>query len=566
MQNTIAVFRRIFTEGRSHVPVFVVLGGISLLMVPLELYALLLSRRVIDEGFLQRDWTVVRSLLVVMFFLFLFRSAIAYSTGFYSARLQLRINRNFQDRLFAHLIRLPMPVLTRQPVGRLMSRILDDGTRLSSVYDQLFGRGVLQPVKLGALALVLAAVNLPLFGLLLVSAAAAAGVIHWLGNRFDRTSKQIQHKDAALYSYVEEMLSNLELVKSKAAEDDSAAEFRRLLDQRILLSLHMQRITLFARPALQLLKFSAVGAVLFLGSWMVAAGSISFGTLLMFVGTGLLFFSTLNSVGNTYGRLRENLARLEVVYALLDTAAEHSATGRPRSAAMPVESIAFTGVDFRYADSSPLLDSVTFCIEKGEMVGITGQSGSGKTTLIRLLLRFYDPDAGTVSVNGQSVRDLDLATLRASVGIVFQENLILNDSIRNNMAYGLAEVSGKKLREAAMLAGAHDFIQQLPDGYETRVGEKGRRLSGGQRQRLAIARALISDPAVLVLDEATSYLEMDREAEILRRIKERRRNQITLVVTHRPSAIRFADRLLHLDNGRMVAPGVLSFYKVGESA
>lgn len=566
MHKTFSIVRRIVRDGSGYVPYFALLGGVSLLMVPLELYALLLSRRVIDEGFLQRDWVLVRSLIVTMFVLFLFRSTIAYTTGLFSARLQLRINRNFQDRLFAHLIRLPMRVLARQPIGRLMSRILDDGTRLSSVYDQLFGSLVLEPVKLGALALVLITCSLPLFSLLLLATLAAVGVIHWLGNRLDRTSKQIQKKDAALFSFVEEMISNVELVKSKATEDGSAGEFRRLLDQLIVLSLRMQRMTLFARPILQLLKFSSLGMILFFGSWMVATTRMSFGTLMLFVGTSLLFFSTLNGIGNTYGRLRQNLARLEAVYALLDTPSEHPARRPLQVAAVPVQSIVYRDVVFGYPDSTPILKGVSFRIDKGEMVGITGQSGSGKTTLIRLLLRFYDPEAGTVLVNGQSVPDIAVGSLRASIGLVFQENLILNDTIQNNIAYGLAQVSEEQLLEAATLSGAHEFIRRLPDGYDTRVGAHGRRLSGGQRQRLAIARAIVSDPAVLILDEATSYLEMAQEAAILRRIKERRQNQVTVLITHRPSAIHLTDRVLTLDNGRMVAPGVLPFPNVTQSA
>jgi ABC-type multidrug transport system fused ATPase/permease subunit len=223
-------------------------------------------------------------------------------------------------------------------------------------------------------------------------------------------------------------------------------------------------------------------------------------------------------------------------------------------------------VEFRYPDSPPLLKRVSLRIESGELVGIVGQSGSGKSTLIRLLLRFYDPDTGCILVNGQPVDETPLAALRASIGVVFQENLFLNDTVRNNIVYGGADVADSRMRNAAFVSGAHEFIRTLPQGYDTPVGESGRRLSGGQRQRLAVARALLGKPPVLVLDEATSYLEMDQEAEVLRRIKEMRKDRITILITHRPSAVRFADRIEVLDNGRIINPDTLRFRRTAEGA
>ena len=561
MHDTFAIIRRILNEGRAYLPSFTALTAIAFLMIPVELYSLLLSRRLIDQGFLPRDWSLVRTLLLTLFLLFVLRSGVAYMTTLYSARLQLRINRIFQDRIFSHLIQLPMRVLTRQPVGRLMSRVLDDGTRLSSVYDQLFGGVVLEPIKLVVLALVLMTFSLRLFALLLLSTAASVVVIHWVGNRLDAISKKMQKKDAALFSFTEEMLSNVELVKSKATEGRTAAEFRRLLDQLIALSLRIHRITLIARPTLQTLKFSAIGIILLFGSWMISDGGLSLGTLTMFIGTTLLFFNTLNGIGNTYGRLRENLARLEVLYDVLDTPAEQPIPRCTRPTRLDIASIVCREVVFGYQASTPVLKGVSVSIVKGEMVGIVGQSGSGKTTLIRLLLRFYDPERGTILVNERPIAAIALERLRASIGIVFQENLILNTSVRNNIIYGIADVPENQVIDAARLAGVHDFIRQLPEGYDTVVGEQGRYLSGGQRQRLAIARAVVSDPALLILDEATSYLELDQEAKILRQIKARRKDKLTLLVTHRPSAFRMADRIVTLDNGRIIPAETNFFYE-----
>lgn len=558
------IIQRVLKDCRRHIPEFAALGCINLLLVPVEIYALLLSRRLIDKGFLQQNWDVVKTLLAILFVLFIFRSAVSYATQLFSVRLQLFINRQFQDRIFAHLLRLPMQVLTRQPVGRLMSRILDDGTRMSALCDQIFGSVILEPIKFFFLALLLLFFNFRLFVLLLLATAASIGVIHWVGNRMDAISKKIQEKNARIFSYAEEMLVNAELIKAKATERLSAAEFNGLLEQLIVFSLRMNRITLIARPVLQVLKFAAVGAVLLSGSWMISAGSLSIGTLTIFIGTTLLFFNTLHVIGNTYGRLRENLARLEAVYELLDMEPESTDRGVEKPPPVSVQSIAFSDVVFGYQEAVPVLKGVSIEIEKGELVCITGQSGSGKTTLIRLLLRFYNPDKGTIRINGSPLEDLELGRWRAATGIVFQENLILNDTIGRNITYGTVKVADSRLKRAARVSGTHAFVKHLPEGYETVVGEYGRRLSGGQRQRLAIARAIVSEPDVLILDEATSYLEVAQEAEILRRIKESRKDTITILVTHRPSAIQAADRVLTLDNGRIMDSGVVPLYSISK--
>ena len=564
MNKNTLIIQRVLKDCKRYIPAFAAFGSINLLLVPIEIYALLLSRRLIDKGFLQQDWDVVRTLLAILFVLFIFRSAVSYATQLFSVRLQLVINRQFQDRIFAHLLRLPMQVLTRQPVGRLMSRILDDGTRMSALCEQLFGSVILEPIKFIFLALLLLFFNFRLFVLLLLATAASIGVIHWVGNRMDAISKKIQEKNARIFSYAEQMLVNAELIKAKATERLSAAEFNGLLEQLIVFSLRMNRITLIARPVLQVLKFAAVGAVLLFGSWMISAGNLSIGTLTIFIGTTLLFFNTLHVIGNTYGRLRENLARLEAVYELLDMEPEKADRGVEKPLPVSVRTIAFSDVVFGYQEAVQVLKGVSIEIEKGELVCITGQSGSGKTTLIRLLLRFYNPDMGIIRINESPLEDLELGRWRAATGIVFQENLILNDTIGRNITYGTVKVEDRQFKRAARVSGTDTFVKHLPDGYETVVGEYGRRLSGGQRQRLAIARAIVSEPEVLILDEATSYLEVAQEAEILRQIKESRKDKITILVTHRPSAIQAADRVLTLDNGRIMDSGVVPLYNIAK--
>lgn len=539
-------------EGRIFIRSFLLLGIVGIGLVPVELYGLLLSRKLIDQGFLLQNWQLARDVICILLILFVLRSAVAYALSLFSTGLQLRINRTFQDRIFGHLLRLPMSQLLPQPTGRLMSRVLDDGTRFSAIFDQVFGRAVLEPLKLLLFTGLLIYFNIRLWSVMLLSTVISIYVIQWVGKKLHEISCQIQQKDAAVYSFLQQMISNIELIKAKTTEARTASHFRRHLDQLIALSLKSHKISLVARPLLQMLKYLAMGAVFVYGSCMISADRLTVGTLTIFLGTAYLFFNAVDATGNIYGLLRENLARMAAVYAILDAPAESDNKKPARIKQRPVKQIIFDNVVFGYAAGSPVLKGVSFSIDNGCLFGVTGQSGSGKTTLIRLLMRFYQPDSGDILVNGRSILAINPGHLRASCGIVFQENLIFNDTIRANIAYGEDDLSDAQISKAAELAGARTFIESLPGRYETIVGEKGRRLSGGQRQRLAIARAIVSNPEILILDEGTSFLEVEQEVIILQNLRQYRREKITIMVSHRLSAMKMTDRTLVLDNGRQI--------------
>ena len=552
LNKSFQLLKRILKNGRSYIPSFLLLGGIGLVLLPLELYGLMLSRQLIDKGLLLHDWDVIQHILLILAGLFVIRSFASYGTVVFSTKLQLRVNQKFQDQLFSHLMHLPMRYLTQQSTGQLMSRVLDDGTRFAAVFDLLFGRAVLEPLKLLVLMALLTYFNVRLSAIMLSSTVASFIVIYLMGNKLHLVSKEIQQKNASIYGFVEQMLSNVELVKSKVTEKQTARNFREQLDNLIHLLLNSLKISLVARPILQILKYLALGTVFVYGGWLISSNSLTIGTLTIFLGATYLFFNTLDSVGQTYGLLRENLARMEIIYSIFDSPTERYEITSQVKIPPSINMVEFNNVTFGYNASTPVLKDVSFSITAGGVFGITGQSGSGKTTLIRLLVRFYEQDKGTIRLNDQSIQQFDLTALRASIGIVFQENLILNDTLRNNIAYGSLSLSDVQIIRSAKLSGAHDFIKLLPQRYETVVGEGGRLLSGGERQRLSIARAIVTAPEILILDEGTSFLEVEQESTILQNIKEHRINKITIVVSHRLSAMKIADRILTIDNGRVI--------------
>lgn len=552
MNTTIRLLQRIIKNGRSSIPIFLLLGGGGFAMVPVEFYGLFLSRRLIDEGFLLQNWDTIKDILLVLIILFIIRSLIAYGIPLLSTIVQLRINQKFQNELFSHLLHQPMRFFTREPTGQLMSRVLDDATRFSSILNRIFGPALVDPLKLISLFSLLTYINVYLSFLMAVSTFLSFVVIRWVGTKLRFFSKEIQTKNANIYTFVEQMVSNIELIKSKATETQTATNFRNLIGELIQLTLRMLKISLIAQPVLQILGYLTIGAVFIYGSWMISRNLLSIGTLTIFLGATYLFFNTVNSVGKAYGLLREDLARMEIIFSILDSPPERS--GKKSDDEMPpcLSPIEFKNIFFSYNPPTSVLKNVSFHVLRGESLGITGQSGSGKTTLVRLLARFYEPESGEIRLNGQSLHQFDLDALRSAIGIVFQENLILNDTIKNNIAYGIRDVSREQIIKATEISQAHDFIKSLPNQYETVVGEGGKSLSGGERQRLAIARAIISDPEILILDEGTSYLELEQEEAILKQIKETRKDKITIIISHRLSAINIADRIAILDNGKII--------------
>jgi len=552
MNSTFHILKRILKDGKSYIPAFLLLGGIGLVLIPVEFYGLLLSRKLVDKGFLLQDWDTTKGILFILIILFLLRSLLRYGTSLFSSKVQFRINQRFQDDLFSHILHLPVRFFTKEPTGKLMSRVLDDATRFSSVFGLLFGPALLNPFKLMALLGLLAYISMRMCALMAFSTIISLLIIEWVGRRLRIISKEIQEKNAKIYSFVEQVFPNIELIKWKTTERQTAVTFRQLLEELIQLSLKMLKVRLISSPLLECLKYLALGGVFVYGGWLISKGLLTIGTLTTFLGATYLFFTTLGTLGGTYGLLREDLARMEIIHGILDSSPEGLGKTSGHELPSSVDSVELKGVTFGYNPLTPVLKDVSCHISRPEFLAITGQSGSGKTTLARLLLRFYEPDSGEIRLNGKPISQTDLDALRSIIGIVFQENLILDGTIRENIVYGNSSIPIDRIIEAAKTSQAHDFIETCPDLYETVVGEHGKNLSGGQRQRIAIARAILTDPEILILDEATSFLDLGQEEAIFKGIKEGRQGKITVIISHRLSAIRMAERILTLDNGRIL--------------
>jgi ATP-binding cassette subfamily B protein len=440
----------------------------------------------------------------------------------------------FRERLFRHVIGLHVGYHDTAQTGQLMSRA-------SSDLMQIQGFIVMIPITLSNV-LQIFAVTAILFitdPVLAVVALIPLPFVNLSARRFSHrihpASIAVQAEQAQLANVVEESVSGIRVIKGFGAEQVQFEKLEREADDILRESMKAARIRSSFLPAIDVLPALGLVAVLGVGGHRVLNGQLSIGDLVAFNVYLTLLIWPLRNIGMIVALGQRAAAALVRINEVLETKSDH--------------------VQFGYNPSFPVLSNFNLSIAAGESIAIVGATGSGKSTIARLLLRFYDTNVGHVFVDGVDVRKLRLRDLRQQIGVVFEETVLFNDSVANNIGFARPGASQQDLERAAKLAGAHDFILQLPNGYQTIIGERGFSLSGGQRQRIAIARAIIADPRVLVLDDATSAVDPSKESEIRDAMRTVMSGRTTIVIAHRPGTIALADRVVFLDGGTIAAIG-----------
>jgi ATP-binding cassette subfamily B protein len=464
-----------------------------------------------------------------------------------------------RERLYQHLLRLHVGYHDRTQTGQLMSRA-------SSDLQQLQAFVVMIPLTLSNLAMVVGIVVL-LFAsdpTLALVALAPLPFVNLMANRFSRRIHpavlQVQAEQAQLATVVEESVSGVRVIKGFGAEAVQARKLQTEADDIRAVSMGAARIRSAFLPGIDLLPALGLIAVLGLGGHRVIDGQMSIGELVKFNFYVTLLIAPLRTIGMTVAMGQRAAVALVRVNEVLSTVPE--VMSPPQPVQLPGDrsgtghgAVEFRGVRFGYDPQRPVLDGFDLTMAPGESVALVGATGSGKSTVSRLLIRFYDVQEGAVSIDGVDVRDLDLHDLRHAVAIVFEDTFLFHDSVAANIAFARPDASIEDVMAAARLAGAHDFVLEMPEGYDTLLGERGYSLSGGQRQRIAIARAILADPRVLVLDDATSAVDPSKEHEIREAMATVMHGRTTLVIAHRPGTIALADTVVLVDEGRVVARG-----------
>ncbi len=500
-----------------------------------------------DTGALVR-WSVTLGIVAVF-------SATFTGLRRYMAFREARwIEADLRDRLFAHLQRLHFAFHDQSQTGQLMSRANTDLQQVQA-FVVMIPLTISNAVTVLAVTVILALID----PVLTVLALGSLPFMNVLATRFSRrlypSVMGIQRESAELAAVVEESVAGVRVIKGLGAERVQAARLKREAEDVYDESMAAARTRAGFLPGLELLPNIGLIAVLAYGGHQVLNGDLSLGSLIAFNVYIAMLVWPLRMLGMIVAQSQRAVVSAERVDEVLATAP--LVADAPRPVALPPGggAVAFAGVRFSYGGRAPVLDDFDLRVRPGESVALVGATGSGKTTVARLIPRFYDVEAGRITLDGVDVRDLRLRELRRAIGIVFEDTFLFSDTIAANIAFADPDAPHAAIERAARLAGADEFINELGEGYATRIGERGYSLSGGQRQRIAIARAILADPRVLILDDATSAVDPTKEHEIRDALTGVMRGRTTIVIAHRPATIALADRVVLIDSGRVAAEG-----------
>jgi len=518
-------------------------------------------RLVIDRGFLAAsDQALARTLGLMLAVVTVL--ALASALRYYQVTwIGERLAADLRQRVFDHLLTLEPSFFESASDGRAAGEIASRLTADTSVLQSLFGSSVslaLRNLVMLVGAVVLMLVTQPwLSAMVLIGIPATLLPIVWYGRRVRRLSRTSQDRVAELGRYAEEALSGIQTVQAFTHEPVDQAHYGQRVEQAFGSAVERTQQRAWLTGIAMLVVFTAVGLMLWQGGQAVLDGTMSPGELSAFIFYAVLAAGAIATLAEVAGDVQRAAGAAERLLELLDTQPTIQSPAQPQDLPRPSQGdIALENVSFTYPGrETPALVDFDLHIQPGERVAIVGPSGAGKSTLLALLLRFYDPDHGQITLDGHDIRTLDLAALRSVMGLVAQAPVLFSGTVAENLRYGDPLASSEKLRMAAKDASALDFIDALPQGFETPLGPGGVQLSGGQRQRLAIARALLKDPAVLLLDEATSALDAESERLVQQALDRLMVGRTSIVIAHRLATVIAADRLLVLDGGRLVAAG-----------
>jgi len=471
--------------------------------------------------------------------------------------VELKLVKEIRDRLYKHIQTLSLGYFNRQHTGSITSIVMNDVEQLQIALAVVFQRLFVEPINILTFVALLFIISWKLALIAIIIIPLAGIAIFSIGRSIRRKSRRTQAKIAEIMQILTETLASIRIVKAFVNEKEEVKNFTRESKHYFKLLLKRARLDLIAGPTTE--TFGVIIGVVLLwygGMEVLAQKGVSAEDFIRFI---IILFSILGPIkqlSNVNLKIQIGAASAERIFGLLDTPPEIVEDPDPIELDVFNNAIEFDQIYFEYSDADErVLDEVSFTIKKGEIVALVGPSGSGKSTIADLIPRFFDVSKGALRIDGNNVRKISFSSLRGSMGIVTQEVILFNDTIRKNIAYGQSDVTEEAIQKAAKAANALEFIEQTPDGFDTLIGERGVNLSGGQKQRLAIARALLKNPPILILDEATSALDTESEKKVQKAIEVLMKDRTVLVIAHRLSTVQNADKIVVLDKGKILEVG-----------
>ena len=512
-------------------------------------------QNVVDSVFTQSDLRLLDAITAALLLVFAFRSLAAFVQNYNLDFVGEKIVMDIRQELYAHLQSLSIKFFTDRRVGELISRISSDVTVMRTVLTGNLSALLQQSLTLLGAVAVMFWLNwrLTMFIIVLMPFIVIVGFI--FGIYIRRTSTKVQDEIAGATVIAEEVFQNIREVKSFVREAYEVKRYNRAIHVAFRAAVRLLTVRSVFGPIIAFFAFAGLSLILWFGGREVLDGRLTAGELIAFLIYGLTVAGSFAGLISLYSQFQEALGATRRVFQILD--ARPRIQDHPAAVDLPAiqGAISLHQVNFAYEEGHQVLHDIHLEIGAGEIVALVGPSGAGKSTLFNLIPRFYDPDSGAIHVDGCDIRQVTQSSLRRQIGIVPQETLLFGGSIRDNILYGKLDASEDELIAAAISANAHGFISELPQGYDTLVGERGMKLSGGQRQRVAIARAILKNPAILLLDEATSSLDSESEQLVQDALGNLMQNRTTLIIAHRLSTVRIAHRIAVLDKGTIIELG-----------
>ncbi len=529
--------------------IFMVIASLTNLAVPLYF------KKLVDVVMVEKNMGLMNSLTFSIAGLFLIQLVFSTAHNYLFDLTEKRIITDFRIKLFKHLHTLSLSFFVKRRTGEIVSRMTNDITTIENIVTDLPATLLQQSIRLFGGIIIITYMNWRLTGLILVLAPVLVLFARTFGRKLKKLSTEIQDKLAVSTTILEENISCIQIVKSFVREKLENERFGTAMEGSFQSAKKRVIISSFFGPSIGFIAFSTSLILLWYGGREVILGAISPGDLVAFILYATIIAGPMGSFARLYARVQEGIGASKRVFEILDMKGEVSDITNAKPLPHIEGKVEFNNVHFHYREDQEIIKDVSFTVEPGQTVALVGPSGAGKTTLVQLLHRFYDPISGEIRVDGIALKTVQLNSYWSQIGIVPQETILFGGSILANIEYAKPGVTREELVQAAKDANAHNFIMECPDGYETVVGEKGIRLSAGQRQRIAIARAILKDPRILILDEATSALDNESELLIQDALEQLMKGRTSFIIAHRLSTIHNAERIIVLDKGKLVESG-----------
>lgn len=514
-----------------------------------------LVKDLLDKIFMEKNIFFLQLLPLVVVLIFFLKGVAYYLYTFLLEQVGQSVIRDFRLQIFNHIHKQSLSFFNIMPTGTLMSRIISDVTLLQQAVSNALVGSVRDFFQVIILLGVVFFMNWRLAMISFIILPIAAYPIVKFGRLFRKLSTSTQEEVANVSNILHETITGNRIVKAFSKEEYEGQRFFQQVSKLFVLTMKDAKYRCMQHPLMEFIGGAAIALIIWFGGNEVIRGTATPGTFFAFLTALIAAYEPVKGVTRINATIQQGLAAATRVFAILDI--EPEIEDKEGAIALPpfTSMIEFSNITFRYDDENPVLSNINICVPAGEALAIVGPSGGGKTTFTNLIPRFLDLKEGSIKIDGTDIRDVTVASLRGQIAMVTQQTILFNDTVRSNIAYGDMQASEQKIRDAAQAAHALDFIEALPNGFNTVIGEGGARLSGGERQRISIARAILKNAPILILDEATSALDTESEREVQKALENLMKNRTTFVIAHRLSTIKNASRIIVIKDGAIVEQG-----------